>query len=142
MLAEKIRKSAFKHIESELFSYHETRKEIIRLRNEILYSSGPTDDENVGGSRPSLPGDPTGSKATRLATHKKLTHLESIVQSIETIYNGLDENKKRLVNLYYWTRPQTLTWEGIAQKLHISRRQAINWRDDIIKDMSELLGWR
>ena len=140
MLATKIRKGAFKHVESELFAYHDTRKEIIRLRNEILFDR-PQDD-NVGGGRSSMPGDPTGRSATALVSHKRLSPLESIIDVIDSIYNYLPEERKRLINLYYWTRPQTLTWEGIAQKLHISRRQAIYWRDEIVEAMAERLGWK
>ncbi|WP_237703247.1 hypothetical protein [Paenibacillus larvae] len=55
----KLRRGTFQHIESELYSYHETRKEIIRLKNEILYGSTPA-DENVGGGRSNLPSDPKG----------------------------------------------------------------------------------
>lgn len=140
MIDVKVRKSTMKHIESELLSYHDTRKEIIRLRNEIMYTRAPMDDS--GGGRSSLPGDPTGRVATRLTSHKQLGHLEETVQAIEDVYNRLPEEKKRLINLYYWTRPQILSWEGIAQKLHVSRKTAFNWRDDIIYAISDQLGWR
>ncbi|GIQ62142.1 hypothetical protein PACILC2_07100 [Paenibacillus cisolokensis] len=136
----KIRKSTFKHVESEIFAYHDTRKEIIRLRNEIMYGREP--NENIGGGRSNIPGDPTGRIGSRLASHKKLGYLESTVEAIETVYNRLPEAKKRLVNLYYWTRPQMLSWEGIAQKLHVSRKTAFNWRDEIVWAITEQLGWR
>jgi RinA family phage transcriptional activator len=68
--------------------------------------------------------------------------LESTVEAIENVYNRLPEEKKLLVNIYYWTRPQTLSWEGVAQKLHVSRKTAFNWRDEIIWAISEQLGWR
>lgn len=136
----RVRKNTFKHVESELFAYHDTRKGVIRLRNEIMY--GHEANENVGGGRSSLPGDPTGRVATRLASHKQLQHLEVTIEAIESVYNRLPEEKKRLINLYYWTRPQILSWEGIAQKLHISRKTAFNWRDEIIWAITEQLGWR
>jgi RinA family phage transcriptional activator len=136
----KVKKSTFKHVESELFAYHDTRKEIIRLRNEIMY--GSENRENSGFGRSSLPSDPTGRVATKLASHKLLNYLESTVEAIENVYNRLPEEKKLLVNIYYWTRPQTLSWEGVAQKLHVSRKTAFNWRDEIIWAISEQLGWR
>lgn len=141
MIAAKVRKGTFKHVESELFSYYDTRKELIRLKNEILYSSQST-DENVGGGRSSTPGDPTGRTATLLVCHKRLDHLQSIIDSIDSVYNRLPEEKKRLVNLYYWTRPQLLTWEGVAQQLKCNRATAFRWRDDIIYAVSDRLGWR
>lgn len=141
MLAEKLKKSAFKHVEGEMFSYHETKKEIMRLRNDILYAGNLIDD-NIGASRPSTPGDPTCRKATMLTDHRKLKHLESIAQAVETVYNRLPEHKKKLIHMYYWTSPQLLTWDGIAQKLHVSRRQAINWRNEAIAAIGDMMGWR
>jgi len=141
MLAEKLTKSAFKHIEGEIAAYHDTKKEIAKLRNEIMNPVGFA-DENVGGGKSNLPGDPTANRAISLATHKKLSHLETVTNAIEMVYNRLPEHKKKLINLYYWTTPQTLTWEGIAQKMHISRRQALNWRNEIICYIGDIMGWR
>jgi RinA family phage transcriptional activator len=138
--AVKIRKGTFKHVESELFAYHDTRKEIIRLRNEILYSSTPPDTN--GGGKSNLPGDPTASKVSALTTNKRLEHLTSIADAIERTYERLPEEKKRLVNLYYWTKPQTLTWEGISLKLNVSRRWAIHWRDEVVYAIADKIGWR
>ncbi len=137
----KLRKYAFKHVESELFSYHDTRKETIRIKNEILYSS-ITPDENVGGGRSNIPSDPTGRTVSLLVSHKRLDHLQTIIDAIDAVYNRLPEEKKRLVNLYYWTRPQTLTWEGVAQQLKCNRATAFRWRDEIIYAISSKLGWR
>lgn len=137
----KLRKGTFQHVESELYAYHDTCKEIVRLKNEILYGK-KFDDENVGGGRSNIPGDPTGSVAIKLVTHKKLEQLLNITDAIETVLNQLPEEKKELVRIRYWTRPQTLTWDGIASKLHVSRRTAINWRDEIVRDISVRIGWR
>lgn len=137
---EKIKKGTFKHIESELYAYHDTCREIEELRKNILLSSAVPD--LTGGGKSNLPGDPTGRVATRLATHRKLEQLERIVYAIEKVVNQLPDEKKKLVKLKYWTKPQTLTWDGIAQELHISRRTAINWRNDIVYAIAEILGWR
>lgn len=137
----KLRKYAFKHVESELFSYHDTRKEIIRLKNDILYSSQEP-DENVGGGKSNLPGDPTGRIATLLVSHKRLDHLQTIVDAIDTIYNRLPEDKKRLINLYYWTKPQILTWEGVAQTIKCNRATAFRWRDEVIDAIAYKIGWK
>ncbi|MFK9115968.1 transcriptional regulator [Peribacillus castrilensis] len=100
------------------------------------------EDENVGGGRSSSPSSPTEMSGTRLATHKKLNNLESITNAIEKVYIGLPETHQKLIKLVYWTRPQTKTWEGIAVELNVSRRQAFNWRDEIINTLAEVLGWR
>lgn len=137
----KLKKQTFKYIESELHSYHDTLREIKFLRNNLIFCK-ESEDENIGGGRSSFISTPTEQIGTRLATHKKLTHLEEIANAIEKVYTGLPEEYQKLVRLKYWTKPQTKTWEGIANELHVSRRQAFNWRDEIINVLGEVLGWR
>lgn len=137
----KLKKATFQHIESELYSYHETVKEIKRLRDEIIYGSN-SDDENEGGGRGNLPSSPTERTATALVTNRKLQNLESIACAVETVYNGVNDDYKKLIRLKYWTKPQTKTWEGVAQEIPTSRRQAFRWRDEIVYAIGEILGWR
>lgn len=137
----KIRKGTFQHIESELYAYHDTRKEIVRLKNEILYCRSSS-DENVGGGKGNLPGDPTGRTAVLLTSHKKLEQLQNIVDAIENVVDRLTEDRKKLIRLRYWDKPQILTWDGIAAELHVSRRTAMNWRDEIVRAIAEKIGWR
>ena len=137
----KLRKATFQHVESEMYAYHETRREIIRLKNEILYGKG-NEDENTGGGRSSLPGDPTGMTAVLLVSHKRLEQLQAVVNAIELVVNGLPDGHKELVKLKYWTKPQTLTWDGIAHKLHVSKRQALRWRDEVVQMVGDKIGWR
>ncbi|GIP38319.1 hypothetical protein J31TS4_15990 [Paenibacillus sp. J31TS4] len=136
-----IRKSTFKHVESELYTFHETGREIIRLKNEIIHGSGTT-DENVGGGKSNLPGDPTSRVAVLLTSHRKLENLERIHDAIQSVYAALPEDRQQLVKLKYWTRPQQLTWDGIAMQLGISRITAIRWRDGIVQAVSDRIGWR
>lgn len=139
MLETKIRKGTFQHVESELYAYHDTKKEIMRLRNDIIYSSSPPNESGIRGSMPS---NPTESTVTALTTDRRITHLEKTVEAIEGVYNRLPEDKQRLIKLKYWTRPQMLTWEGIAEKLYVSRRQAINWRDEVVFAIADHFGWK
>lgn len=136
----KLKTGTFKHIESELYHYHETKKEIERLKNHILHASPAPN--RTGGSRSNTPGDPTGKTATLMMTHRKIEQLEQIVRAIDYVFNQLSKEKQELVRLKYWTKPQTLTWDGIALKLDVSRRTAINWRDGIVYAIAEILGWR
>ncbi|MBG9944677.1 transcriptional regulator [Brevibacillus formosus] len=136
----KIRKGTFQHIESELFAYHETRKEIVRLKNEILY--GKPHFENIGGGRSNLPGDPTARTATLLTTHRELESLERIATSIESVYEALPEDKKRMIQLKYWSKPQTRTWDGIAVEMSTHRATLIRWRNEIVRTIALKMGWR
>lgn len=136
-----IRKSTFRHVESEISTFHETGREIIRLKNEIIHGSGTT-DENVGGGKSNLPGDPTARVAVLLTSHRKLENLERIHDAIQSVYNALPEERQHLVRLKYWTKPQRLTWNGIAMKLDRNRATVIRWRDDIVQVITEKIGWR
>ncbi|RJE88614.1 transcriptional regulator [Paenibacillus sp. 1011MAR3C5] len=137
----KLRRGTFQHVESELYAYHDTRKEIVRLKNEILYGR-TNEDENVGGGRGSGVSDPTARTAVLLTSHKKLEQLQNITDAIEAVYEALPKDKQRLVTLRYWTRPQTLTWEGIAKEIPAHRATAIRWRDEIISAIAYKVGWR
>lgn len=140
----KVKKATFKHIESELYGYHDTLKEIKLIREEILCDSQEREEENVVGGVNSVrkPGDPTGRVATTLMNHKRLSKLEEITAAIEKVYTGLPDDYQRLVKIKYWKRPQTLTWEGIARELNVGRMTAFRMRDHIVYAVCEVLGWR
>ncbi|WP_240436231.1 hypothetical protein [Brevibacillus laterosporus] len=52
-----------------------------------------------------------------LTSHKKLDQLQAIVEAIEAVYNILDPAKQKLIQLRYWTRPQTLTGMGLQKSV-------------------------
>lgn len=136
----KLKRGTFQHVESEIYAYHETKQEIVRLKNEILYAS--PEPNRTGGGRSNIPGNPTERTATLLVTHRKIEQMERITEAIESVVERLPEEKQRLVNLYYWTKPRTLTWDGIAQRLNVSRITAIRWRDEVVYAIAEKIGWR
>ena len=129
------------HVESELEMYHQTKKDIMLKREEILYPHVPT-DANVGGGRSNLPGDPTARKGTALEGDRTLKSLTQIVDVIDYVYSGLDDEKKELVKLMYWTKPKTLTRHGVAIKLNVTVRTVNRWRREIIYAIAALMGWR
>lgn len=129
------------HIEQELYYYNDTLKQIDEIRLDAIYTK-PSDDDNTGGGRSSLPGKPTESRAIALHMLTKLQHMEQVAHAITSVLSGLDDDKRKLVKLKYHTKPQVLTWDGIAIKLNISKRQAIRWRDEIVELVAERMGWR
>ena len=137
----RLKKGAFNHVESELFHYHETKREIERMKQDILLGTSSF-DENVGGGKSNLPGDPTASKAIAMISNRQLEQMHRIVKAIEFIVEGLPDEKKKLVELKYWTRPQTLTWDGIAMRLNCSRRSALIWREEIVTAIGNHIGWK
>ena len=138
---EKLKRTTFKYLENELYSYKDTLKEVTRLREEIIYNSSGM-DENIGGGRANTISDPTGTIATRLATHKKLIYLEEMVQTIEKVYNMLPDFYKEFVQLKYWTKPQQLTMIGISEQLHVNKNKVYQAREEVIQLLALELGYR
>ena len=136
-------KLTFKKTESEWYNYHNTLREIAKLREEIMTPFEEQEDEKIvaGANSVRSIGDPTYNIATRLTTSKQLRYLEEITNAIEQVYESLPDNYKKMVHLRYWNN-KDLTWDVIAEKLHVSRRQAFYWRKSIIHSTIELLGWR
>lgn len=137
----KLRWETFQKIKTELRFHHDNLREMESIRQDIIYAVGQT-DENIGGSRSSLPADPTAQKGSTLEQHTRLKQLERYVMAIHRVYEFIDDDKKKLIHLRYWARPQILNWEGVALQLHISPRTARNWNTQIIRSIASELGER
>lgn len=138
-VATKLKKATFKHIEAELYCYYDTLRGIEQIRKDIMYNKEV--DENIGGGRSNIPSKPTERMATAIIMNKMLQQLEAITEAIRSVYERLPDEKKQLVQLKYWTKQQ-YSWEEIAEQLHVSKRQAIRWRNEIVYAIAEKLGWR
>ena len=130
-----------KYVEQEIRGYHATLKEIEWRREEIMNPHKET-DTNTGGGKSNLPGDPTGRIGTALTADLKLQNLERVIGGIDYIWQDLSDEKKQFVKLYYWTRPQRYTLEGVAIKLSISYPTAKRWRTEIVERIADQIGFR
>lgn len=139
MAAIKLRSGTIKHIEAEIYDYHDTLKRIKVRREELM--SDPAKEEGMPSS-PTLPSSTVERHATRLTMDRQLQELERVASAVEHVYNLCDDGRKKLIRLKYWTKPQLKSWEGIALDLHISKRQAYRWRDEVVQAVGEQLGWR
>lgn len=136
----KIKRDVFRHVEAELYAYPYRKKEIARLREEILHPHREADEQTIKG-KGGKPGDPTGKKAVALAANAKLLHMERVQDAIEEVYNRLPEPKQELIRVKYWTKPQRLTTVGICDEIGISERTYRRWRMQIVGEIAEILGW-
>jgi RinA family phage transcriptional activator len=139
------KKDVFKRVEAVLYSYPQMKKEIQMIRENIMFCKEEV-DENVGGGRPSLPGKPTERIATKLAMNKRLEQLEQITKTIDDVYQSLPDEYKKLIQLRYWTSrkyrwERKLTWERIADELHVGRRTVFRMREEVIEAIAKRLEW-
>ena len=137
----KLTKATFKKIESEWSNYKNTLYEIKLLEESIHHPF--QESVSVPGGKNSVRtiSKDVEDKAIRLTTHKQLIYLKEVVNAIETVYRQLPDDKKKLVKARYWSNKE-FDWNGIAKECNVSRRQAFNWRDDIVVATAKLLGWR
>lgn len=139
-----VRKGVFQHVESELYAYPYRQREILRLRQEILYPyDEEVNDPSVVKGKNSVrqPGDPTGRQAIILASNAKLHNLERVADAIDQVYSKLPVTKQEFIRVKYWTNPQRLTTVGICEKLGISDRTFSRWRKQIVNEIAGILGW-
>ncbi|WP_243646899.1 transcriptional regulator [Scopulibacillus darangshiensis] len=139
----KPRPATFKHIEAELYGYHETKKEIRRLREEILSGGQRDDDDNTGAGSNSTrtPGRPTERIATRLMTDKRLRNLEEIVEAIDNIYDSVPDHYKEMINIKYWSN-KNFKWSEVANECFVHPNTATKMRSEVITLIADKLGWR
>ncbi len=140
MISQKLKSATFKHIESELFNYHQTVKLLSQRKEELLHGSTQS-DENIGGGKSNIPGDPTARKAIAIVVDKRIEHLENIVNAISYIISLLPPEKLEFIRVRYWTHPQTLTWDGISLHMNYGRSTLFNWREEIVTAIANHLGW-
>jgi len=126
-------------IEKQLTDYPKMDEYIMQRRLELKYPIGQV-DENIGGSSAGRVSNPTERTIMTINSDKRLTQLEKTKEAIEKVLDTLDVNSYSLVELRYWTKPQTRTWIGIAKEIGYSERQCYNVRDLIIDNIGKELG--
>lgn len=139
---EKLKTATFRYIEQEIYSYHETLKRIELLKYQIMCQSTNNDDENTQAGRNSVRNNhsETEEKATSLLTDKRITKLEEKAEAVKKAYDHLVDEKKAVIDLYYWERPGELTWDGVASETNTSRATALRWRKQFVLNVAKELG--
>lgn len=134
-------KHQFKSIENKVYKYKHTKREIKLLEIEIIEEGDSTmDDIGQGSTSVRTITDMTAIKANTLMEDKKLNRMREDVKAIEKVFNSLIDEKQDLIALYYWEAPNKYTWDGIANKLHLSKSTCIRWRNNFIKELVRELG--
>jgi len=137
-----MKRETFKHIEAELYSYHDTLKEIDRLREGIMHIYRPTSDENIGSKGSNKIISVTEIKATQLVNNAHLQSCEKIIEAIDNTYNECDPISQRLIKLRYWTKPK-LTWDQLEVRMEcLSKKTAQRYRNKIVERIGDRMGWR
>ncbi|MBC1812490.1 hypothetical protein HCA60_08360 [Listeria booriae] len=73
----------------------------------------------------------------------RIERLSTVVQCIENVIctlNSLGDPYLEFIKLRYWRTNSNQTMEGIAQKIHVSRRTAYNMQNRIVQMVASELG--
>jgi RinA family phage transcriptional activator len=134
----RISKNGFRFAEQIIENYKMYVAQVKEMKHDIIFASGGQ-DENVGGGRSNLPGDPTGQKAMTIGDHIKIKQFERNIHAVEFVYSQLSAEKRKLFELTFWHKSHD--WDGLAMILHRDRSTLIRWRNQIVVSVATYLGF-
>lgn len=135
---EKLKTAVFKYIESEIYDYPETLRNIKERYEHIMYASPSHDDAGVvkGGGV----GRPTERIATELMSSTSLARLERVATAIGSAYDQMPDDYKKVIKLKYWDS-RNLTMEAIASECFMHRNTASKYRKEFVYLVASKLGY-
>ncbi|CDG37239.1 hypothetical protein CTHBC1_2656 [Acetivibrio thermocellus BC1] len=155
----KLKRATYRHIEAEIYSYHDTVQEIENLRMDIILAGRKY--ETYG----SVVGDRYAGtsiverRATKLADSVLLREMERITKAIEDTYARTKEEGRRVIWVKYglaldgWQPPAEMVakMEGknrfdmspdeMAEVLNVDRATFHRYRSGFVYGVAERLGW-
>lgn len=130
----KIDKKVYKYIDYELQHYKENKKELERLREEILEKgTSPAD----GQPRGNAVGKPTEQKAMKLVSSTAILRIEKNLNAIDRVYNTLNPDYQRF---FEWNYLKQAGIVKTCKETGIEERTYYRWKDNIIYNVGMELG--
>ena len=155
----RLKRATYRHIEADIYAYHDTLQAIEELRRDIILAGGRQEayvpvlgDRYVGAST-------VERRATKLADSLLLREMEKITRAIEDTYARAKEEGRRVVWVKYglalegWEPPAELVarMEGrnrfdmspddMAEVLAVDRATFHRYRSGFVYGVAEKLGW-
>jgi len=155
----KIKRATYRHIEAEIYAYHETLKTMEEIRKDIILAGGRHEAYGaIVGDR--YPGTSIVEiRATKLADSVLLREMERITRAIRDTYARAKEQARQVVWVKYglalegWEPPAELVarMEGrnrfdmspddMAEVLNVDRATFHRYRSGFVYGVAERLGW-
>ncbi len=124
-------------IEAELYCYHESKKDLRLMREEILEGTTYQEVAVQAGI-----GNVTENKAIKLVSSASIRETErrinAIEKAIEVLQCSNEPRKLKLLEMKYFERKYTDI--GIMGELYIGRPTFYRWRREIIELIANFLG--
>ncbi len=154
----KLKRVTYRHIEEEIYLFHETIQAIKDMRRDIILASGRQEAyiEATGGRYAGT--STVERRATKLADSVLLREMERITKAIADTYARAKEECRRVVWVKYglainWQPPAELVarMEGrnrfdmspddMAEVLNVDRATFHRYRSGFVYGVAERLGW-
>ncbi|WP_170234546.1 hypothetical protein [Macrococcus equipercicus] len=82
----------------------------------------------------------TAQDMTALERYRRSRYRKHVIEVIEETYESVDELDRQLIELYYFDNSSVINGDGVADKLHISRRDFYNRKQKILDRLGKCLG--
>ena len=131
-MADTLPRHVRKYVEKELILYQRHKLELENLRADILESTERPADI-TGRRAEGSHSNPTELKGIRLEMDRYILLLAKRIDEIETTYDCLSSEERRLVDLCYFTpnRPCNNYW--ICQKMFISKAKLYRIKGEVLE---------
>ena len=125
-------------VERELYNLPRYKARLKNLNLDLI--DHPRPDVVSGGGKGNLPGDPTGSIASReLDIKAKIVSLEAKIKRIENALEALSESERKLIDLRYLS-PQRYDNDYVKDVLAMSKSTYYQFREDVLETIAEIIG--
>lgn len=124
-------------VEWRLEHYHDDRRALAEYRTALMPSNTPRYTAEPPGQ--SGTGRPTEELATKLTANPYILELEKSCAAVERVTSRLTPERLRLVDLVYWRGTHTVS--GAADFLHVSRRTAYRYINEVLTAIAAELGY-
>lgn len=124
-------------VEWRLEHYREDKRALGEYRAQLMPSNTPRYSLTPGGG--SDTGRPTEEIAARLAMNPYILELERAIDAIDHVLTRLPADKMRLVDLVYFRGTHTVS--GAGEALHLSRRTAYRYVNEVLTAIAAELGY-
>lgn len=116
---------------------------------QVIKAAGKPQEATAAPARRGKPASGVNTWATATAPNRPPTAPERrtrekqrLTRAVHTVYEKSTPTHRRLMEIRYWDRKgELLSWDWIAEQLHVSRRQAFNLRGHILQAVALQLGW-
>ena len=135
----KFTKADLEKLEGYWINLNQLKKDM-RFREWELLNPHQENEKNVGGKGSNI-SNPTENKAIILAEDREYQNLKSIIETIEKLFDELDEEQKVIVQMRYQNTKDCYEWQHIADELGMSVQRVLRKRKLLIDETAKRIGW-